>query len=482
LLAKLKNNATLWGVLGTLLFIALNAFFYTKQNFLFNALPIAVAVLLLALYRYDVLLYLVVFATPLSFNFENLAVGGVGFYFPTEPLLFGLFLLYIIQTFRKVPTTKSFSVHIISIIIIIQLFWLIICAFASTMPMVSFKFLLSRMWFVVALYFLVANILVQRKNIEKLIWLYVIPLCGVVIYTVIRHAGYSFDQETAHWVMSPFYKDHTSYGAVLAMYVPVVMLLFFKGKYNLLKRSLIGTALAILVLGTVLSYTRAAWLSLAGAAVVYVIMRLRIKFSVVAGLAVTLIGLFLIYQNTIFDALEKNQQDSSDNLSEHVESMSNISSDASNLERLNRWSSAIRMFAEKPVFGFGPGTYQFKYAPYQLGSEKTIISTNFGDVGNAHSEYLGPLAEQGLLGMLLMLALVVGIIIVGVRVYTNEYDEHSKLIAMGLLLGLITYFAHGFLNNYLDTDKASVPVWTFIASIVVLDISHRNSKRTAIKA
>ena len=27
----------------------------------------------------------------------------------------------------------------------------------------------------------------------------------------------------------------------------------------------------------------------------------------------------------------------------------------------------------------------------------TIISTNFGDGGNAHSEYLSPLAEQGFL-------------------------------------------------------------------------------------
>ena len=86
--------------------------------------------------------------------------------------------------------------------------------------------------------------------------------------------------------------------------------------------------------------------------------------------------------------------------------MSNISTDASNLERLNRWSCALQMFQEKPFLGFGPGTYQFLYAPYQKSSMKTVISTNFGEKGNAHSEYLGPLSEQGFLGAIFVFVLV----------------------------------------------------------------------------
>jgi hypothetical protein len=29
---------------------------------------------------------------------------------------------------------------------------------------------------------------------------------------------------------------------------------------------------------------------------------------------------------------------------------------------------------------------------------------------------------------------------------------------------------HGTMNNFLDTDKASVPVWGFMAAIVALDL------------
>ena len=40
------------------------------------------------------------------------------------------------------------------------------------------------------------------------------------------------------------------------------------------------------------------------------------------------------------------------------------------------------------------------------------------------------------------------------------------LWALSLYLGLLTYFIHGVLNNYLDTDKASAPFWGFLAMLV----------------
>ena len=106
----------------------------------------------------------------------------------------------------------------------------------------------------------------------------------------------------------------------------------------------------------------------------------------------------MFLQNPILEKLEANRQDSSDNLIEHFTSLSNISTDASNMERINRWKCALQMFYERPFFGWGPGTYQFHYAPFQVSSDRTIISSNYGDAGNAHSEYLSALSESGVLG------------------------------------------------------------------------------------
>ena len=38
------------------------------------------------------------------------------------------------------------------------------------------------------------------------------------------------------------------------------------------------------------------------------------------------------------------------------------------------------------------------------------------------------------------------------------------------ILAFFSYFVHGFLNNFLDTDKLAVPVWSTAALIVVLDL------------
>ena len=41
---------------------------------------------------------------------------------------------------------------------------------------------------------------------------------------------------------------------------------------------------------------------------------------------------------------------------------------------------------------------------------------------------------------------------------------------MGIIISLSTYFIHAFLNNYLDTDKAAVPIWAMCAMIIAMSL------------
>ena len=237
--------------------------------------------------------------------------------------------------------------------------------------------------------------------------------------------------------------------------------------------------LAVLIIAFILSYTRAAWLSLSVAIFVWVMIRLQIRFRTLVITTLSILALVLVFQRQILAYLERNDEESSSDLIEHFSSISNITSDASNLERINRWHCAIRMFRDRPVFGFGPGTYMFKYAPYQLTRDRTIISTNAGDAGNAHSEYLGPLAESGLFGMISMLLLVITVMYTAFKTYKRLKDPQHKAWLVGAIIGLITYYGHGLMNNFLDTDKASVPFWGFTAMIVALDLfSRENLKKS----
>ena len=207
--------------------------------------------------------------------------------------------------------------------------------------------------------------------------------------------------------------------------------------------------------------------AVAAAAGIGALMMFGVRLRTLLGTGILgLLLLFLVWDQLLI-SLERNDQDSSDDLTEHVESISNVSSDASNLERINRWSCAIALWQERPFVGWGPGTYQFVYAPFQRSEHRTIISTNNADRGNAHSEYLGPLAEQGVPGALIVLALLWWTSVVGFRVHRalRHQDRWRSWWALSIYLGVLTYFIHGVLNNYLDTDKASAPFWGFLAML-----------------
>ena len=229
---------------------------------------------------------------------------------------------------------------------------------------------------------------------------------------------------------------------------------------------------ALLCVAMVLSSCRAAWLSIIAVVGVLICVLLKIKFKFILTVIVALVAIFFTFRHQIIDVMERNEQDSSSNFVEHVQSITNISTDASNLERINRWSSALRLFEERPFFGWGPGTYQFVYAPYQLSMNKTIITTNFGDGGNAHSEYIGALAEMGVIGSFLVVLLVIVSIYKGLTTYKNAKNKESKILVLAATLAIISYFIHGVLNNFLDTDKLAIPVWSCLAIITVIDTYH----------
>jgi hypothetical protein len=56
--------------------------------------------------------------------------------------------------------------------------------------------------------------------------------------------------------------------------------------------------------------------------------------------------------------------------------------------------------------------------------------------------------------------------------------SEDRLLAMGVFLGLMTYFVHGVLNNYLDTDKASALFWGYFAIMLALDLQSSSSKKS----
>jgi putative inorganic carbon (HCO3(-)) transporter len=455
-------------------FVVLNTLCCFFEFYWLNLIPVAVIIIYLAFMSVDTLLLVIVFFTPLSINLSDQDIR-LGLSIPTEPLMIGVMLLYFFRLLYDGKYDVRILRHPVTIALLINLIWILITCITSEMPMVSFKFLLARLWFVVCFYFLGVQLFEQRKNIHKFIWMYIIPMVIVIGYTLYNHAQFGFREDPAHWVMTPFFNDHTAYGALLAMFFPLIVSFVFNRSLAPGIRIFSVFLFAVFTVALIFSYTRAAWVSLIVALALFLIYKLRIGIrTLLIGLAALGIILMMVWSDLLMK-LEKNRQDSSSNLTEHVQSISNISTDASNLERINRWNSALRMFQQRPLLGWGPGTYSFQYAPFQLSSERTIISTNAGDKGNAHSEYIGPLCESGVPGALTFVVVLICVVWTGSRLYYQLPAGSMRSTTLAVLLGLVTYFVHGGLNNFLDTDKASVPFWGFIAILVAADIYHKKS-------
>lgn len=80
--------------------------------------------------------------------------------------------------------------------------------------------------------------------------------------------------------------------------------------------------------------------------------------------------------------------------------------------RLGPWAAAVEMARERPLIGWGPGTFEAEFVPHRLRAEiasrrrlaNPLITSSYAE---AHSEYLQPFAEAGIPTALLALAAVV---------------------------------------------------------------------------
>lgn len=467
------------GIIGiSTLFILVNAYLTTKNIFLLNGLPVLLLALVFLLFSVRQLFFLLVFIAPLSIPLYRLVPGlSFDFWFPTEPIIFCILVILILKSIKEKYFDKDLVNHPVFWSMLFYLGWIAISIVPSELPLVSAKYLLVRIWFIGVFFYL--GFIFFKSNPKYFKYFLASFITGLLIVssiTLIKHLGLGiFNQKAAHGACTPFFIDHTSYGATIAFVIPVLFSLIVLSK-SLISKISFSLLLTYFTFALIFSYSRAAWLSVVVAASIWFVWFLRIRFSILLTSFIVVVVLLVSFQFEINRWLSSNTTDSSGNLKEHLNSAMNVTTDASNLERINRWSAALRMFKERPVFGWGPGTYMFYYAPFQRSYQRTIISTNFGTGGNAHSEYLGLLADSGLLAMIGYVLILVFVFYRGFSISRKIKNRQYRILLIGSLLGLVTYTVHGFMNDFLDSDKIATPFWGFIAFIVAMDIRFRKNE------
>jgi O-antigen ligase len=124
-------------------------------------------------------------------------------------------------------------------------------------------------------------------------------------------------------------------------------------------------------------------------------------------------------------------------------------------QRYGYWSAALHLAAHHPLVGTGPDTYAVSYAQYQSASlAKTLGNTFF--VNGAHNIFLSWLANEGVPGFVLIVALFVVGIVWAARAWLSyranasepeaaeipgpTQSEARRYLVAGLLAALVAYF------------------------------------------
>lgn len=191
-----EKQKLLWVYGISALFILFCVALILKQYFwLPIAVPMALGLLLMYIFALDKVLLLIVFLTPLAVNIQNFDLN-VGVSIPTEPLLMGVLGLGFIRLLFNYSFDRKVMRHPITIAIIIYLLWMLLTCITSELPLVSFKYLLAKLWFIVPFYFMGSQLFRDFRNIRRFNWLYIIPLIIVIGYTTYNHAMNGFTEQS----------------------------------------------------------------------------------------------------------------------------------------------------------------------------------------------------------------------------------------------------------------------------------------------
>jgi O-antigen ligase len=453
--------------IAAILFIASGVLALLTDEPLWMLVPFAWIFFPLLIERTDYLFYILIALLPLSTEVN--ITPSLGFDFPDEiimMLLTGIFLVKVAFKPSSFPTNLKH--HPLIQLLALYVVWLIITCCYSSNPLLSVKFILAKTWFFVPFVILPSIFLTEKKSLRLLALLLLAPMGFVVVQSLIRHSFYRFSFEGIKTTLSPYFRNHVNYSAMLVCLLTLVWtaheLVHTKTMKLLLK-----VALMIGLLGVALSYSRGAWVALMlGIVGAVIIQKKLMKVALVAIVASLIVSVvWLVYNNNYLRfANEYNTTIFHKDIKEHLQATIQLK-DVSNAERFYRWTAAAKMIAEKPVIGFGPNTFYNEYKPYAVTPFKTWVSNN-PEHSTVHNYFLLTALEQGLPGLIFFCLLYFGMLLESEKLYSQIEDRFYKATALTVGIVLIMIGALIFMSDLIETDKIGSLFWLCLGLLIVL--------------
>ena len=439
------------------------------ESYVFFALPFVLIFGYILILDYK-LIYLLLFMC-IPFSIEYYSPAGIGLDIPTELLMLlltGIGFVVFAQNIKNISI--DYIKHPICYLIILHVCWIFISSITSTNQLISFKFFLAKIWYVVPFYFLSLHLLHKNKDIYKLLKLVSISLTIAILFVMIKHYKLGLSFITINKAVSPIFRNHVNYAALIAVFAPFVWVLYQKTKNKIYLALLILSVIAVYF-----SYTRAAYVTMLLLPIIYYAIKFRfLKLGIWVGIiSIPFIAFFFTKGNNYLNYAPEFEKTIMNYEFDDLLSATYKMEDLSTMERVYRWVAGGRMISDKPLMGFGPSTFYTNYKGYVITDFQTYVSDN-PEKSGIHNYYLMTIVEQGILGFLIFLSLVVITLLIGNRIYFQTNNKNDKQIIMGTILSLISMLAILLINDLLEADKIGPFFFLCLALLTHYDLKLKN--------
>lgn len=467
--------SALFFVIGISLFIVFNNIWFFIIPFLWIA---AQYVFTVTITTTENIFWLMIFLLPLSTELN--VTDSLGLDFPDEPLLMLLTGFFFVKwIFKPQIFPVSLLKSSIFLLVIIHLFWILITCFFSVDIWLSTKYFLAKIWYIVPLVVLLQIIISSKTDILKLALCLLIPMFFVVIQTIIRHSLYAFSFEGIKQTLDPFFRNHVAYSAMLVCLLAVLWCVRKLTPAINHYSKLINAGLIIGIVALVLSFSRGAWLALIMGIVTVFIVRKKwmLHFWSIAIISVVVFLGWLMYHNHYLRfAPDHDRTIFHTEFAAHLQATVEMK-DVSNAERFYRWVAGINMIAAKPIVGFGPNNFYNNYKNYAQDIFKTWVSNN-KDHSTVHNYFLLIALEQGIIGLMIFLTLLVYVFWKLQKLYHHLQSDFYRNIALTISIVLMMIVTLNFLSDLIETDKIGSLFWLCIGISIWLETKLQEERQS----
>jgi O-antigen ligase len=205
-------------------------------------------------------------------------------------------------------------------------------------------------------------------------------------------------------------------------------------------------ALALVMMGLVLSMARASWLGFACGALLFSCLVFRYggagqkRYIVFGGgamaVAVLVLGLFAASGLGSFNIGTR--------IAARARSAFDLQQGYGSATRLFIWGKAAPLIAERPWFGYGPDTHEKVYWKLSLQSFKRFKTT--GIIDRAHNNYIDIAIGQGLFGLCAYCGIVASFLLWLWRRMHSEPDTRLRMLLCAFFCSYVGYMVNDFFS------------------------------------